>query len=243
MLQTMFEAAQSLPWPLVCALIAVCAYLESALFVGLVVPGETALLAGGAAASATDGPLAVFVLAAGLGALAGDLTGFALGRRYGARLRASRLGCRLGEERWARADELLERHAGRAVLVGRFLPIAQAVVPVLAGSSTMSLRRRFLPWCAAGAFGWAGAYVTLGYAAGASYERLGDAFSAAALAVVAAGAVLHLALRARRRRRAATSRPVPAVRPMRVGDDRLPPFATHPLGTERAGTGHRSTAA
>ena len=202
MIDALLDAAAALPWPAVLAVVVACAYLESALFVGLVVPGETALLAGGALAARSGGPWILFVVLAGLGALGGDLTSHEVGRRYGPRLRRSWAGRRLGEERWQRAEDLIARQGGRAVFVGRFLPLVQAVVPALAGAVGMPRRRPFLPWCAAGALTWSAVYVTVGVVAGESYERVGSSISAALTALVLA-TVAVLALRRVRARRPA----------------------------------------
>jgi membrane-associated protein len=201
MIDALFDTAATLPWPAVLAVVVACAYLESALFVGLVVPGETALLAGGALAARSGGPWILFVVLAGLG---GDLTSHEVGRRYGPRLRRSWAGRRLGEERWQRAEDLLARQGGRAVFVGRFLPLVQAVVPALAGAVGMPRRRPFLPWCAAGALTWSAVYVTVGVVAGESSERVGSSVSAA-LAALGLATVAVLALRRVTTRRRAAS--------------------------------------
>src|SRR5688572_682906 len=73
------------PW-LVLVFVALLPALEASAFVGLLIPGETAVLAGGVAAHAGLVPLWAVALVAALGAVAGDQVGYLVGRRYGPRL-------------------------------------------------------------------------------------------------------------------------------------------------------------
>lgn len=179
------------------------ALLESAALVGLVVPGETALLVGGFAASQGHADVRTMAVAAFAGAVIGDSVGFEVGRRMGPALRSSRLGRRVGDARWERAVAYLGRLGGKAVLTGRFVGLLRAVVPTVAGMSAMPYRT-FLVWNVAGALLWAPAVVIAGYLAGDSVVRvqrwLGRASLVVGLAVVF-GAVIVLAGRAAVRRR------------------------------------------
>src|SRR5258706_519175 len=137
---------------------------ETGTILGLVAPGEITLLL--------------------VGAMAGDSIGYLAGRRLGPRLRTTRLGQRVGNDRWEKADALLRRHGGRAVFLGRFVAFARTLVPRLAGISGLPYRE-FLPWDAAGAIALASGTVLLGYAAGRSYETVTDVFGKASSAVLA----------------------------------------------------------
>ena len=147
--------------------------LETSLFVGLVVPGDTIVLV---ASTAVDGPVEAIALAVAVivGSLAGQSIGFLLGRLVGPWLRRSWLGRRVGDEQWTRAANYVDRRGGIAVFVSRFLPVLHSLMPVTVGMSTMSYRR-FIRWAAPAAILWAGAYVTVGaLAAGSFRERLED---------------------------------------------------------------------
>jgi membrane-associated protein len=85
--------------------------------------------------------IAVAVLAAVLG----DSVGYEVGRTLGPRLRASRLGAHIGPQRWATAENFLERHGGKAVLLGRFTAVLRALTPGVAGMTRMPYLRTFLP--------------------------------------------------------------------------------------------------
>ncbi|MEO3778826.1 NUDIX domain-containing protein [Micromonospora sp. B11E3] len=99
------EALLGLSPALVLALVLLLPTLEASTFLGLVVPGETVVLVGGALAHEGRLPLWAVVVAAFAGAVAGDQTGYLVGRRYGRRLlaRMPRRLVRSAELRWVGA--------------------------------------------------------------------------------------------------------------------------------------------
>jgi undecaprenyl-diphosphatase len=164
-----FLGHQASPWAYV--LVGLLAALEASAFVGLFIPGELALLTGGYLAQRHDAALVPMLVVAAVGAVVGDSIGYEVGRHFGPRLQRSRLGQRVGEERWDKADDFLRRHGGPAIFLGRFVGLLRALVPAVAGSSQMRYRR-FLVWNALGGLIWAPGMVLLGYAAGSSYKRI-----------------------------------------------------------------------
>jgi hypothetical protein len=50
-----------------------------------------------------------------------------------------------GENRWAAAEAVLAGRGGRAVAAARFVAVVHALVPVLAGTLSMSYRRLVCP--------------------------------------------------------------------------------------------------
>ncbi|HJW53885.1 MAG TPA: bifunctional DedA family/phosphatase PAP2 family protein [Burkholderiaceae bacterium] len=145
------------------------AMLESAAFIGVVVPGESIVLIGGFFAGQGAFDLDALILVIAIGAIIGDSLGYEIGRRLG-RPSFIRYGGRFGitEDRVKKADRFFRRHGGKAVFLGRFVGFARALVPFLAGSSEMRYRRFFL--CnALGACIWSSVVTLLGYFLGASW--------------------------------------------------------------------------
>lgn len=184
-------------------------FAEDAVFVGFVVPGETAALLGGAAASLGHVSLPVVLVLAGVAAVTGDTVGYAVGRRLGPAVLDHRL---LARRRPAldRATDLLARRGGVAVLLGRWTAFFRAAMPALAGSARMPFRR-FLLWNVLGGVLWASTVVVVGYLAGASYSSaasaLGHGTAVAAAVLVVAGLVTWRVARRRRAPRAASTTP------------------------------------
>jgi membrane-associated protein len=158
------------PWAYV--LVGVLALLESAAFVGLVIPGETAMILGGFLAAQGRVSVALLAAVAIAGAIAGDSIGYAFGRLGAGPLRRSWLGRRIGEPRLQAAEAYLRRRGGVAVFTGRFVGFLRALVPFFAGVGRMPYAR-FVVWNVAGAVVWAPLCVGIGFLAGDSYEVIG----------------------------------------------------------------------
>ena len=171
--------------------------LEAPAFLGLVLPGELALLLGGVLAHQDRIPLAGALAVGVAGALAGDSAGYWIGRRWGPRLLSSPLGRRVGPARLHKVEGLLLRGGGWALVVGRGTAGARVVLPGLAGM--LGLRyRTFVLWTGAAASVWAVAHVLLGYAAGAGWRqvhhltgRVGLLLAGAVLVAVAVAWLVH----------------------------------------------------
>ncbi|WP_320064178.1 DedA family protein [Micromonospora sp. RTGN7] len=191
----------ALPPALVLTLVFLLPALEASTFLGLVVPGEAAVLIGGVVAHSGRLPLWAVAAVAVAGAALGDQAGYLLGRRYGRRLlsRAPRRLVRSGELR--RALDLVRRRGAVAVILGRWVAALRALIPGIAGLSGMP-RGVFTLANICGGVLWAVLVAVLGYLAGASYrllERRLGLGGEALLAVV----VLLVAARLWRHRRAA----------------------------------------
>ncbi|HEY2041750.1 MAG TPA: DedA family protein [Jatrophihabitans sp.] len=181
------------------ALVGGLAFAEAALFVGFVLPGETAVILGGVLAHQHKVSLPVIAAVAVLAAITGDSVGYEVGRHFGARLLGSRLFAkrRKGLEK---GQEALRRHGGKAVFLARFTAFLRAVMPGLAGTARMPYLR-FLAFNAAGGLIWAVGFTVLGYLAGASYQRV-EKIAGRASGVILALVVLAVLIVVIRRRRA-----------------------------------------
>lgn len=178
---------------------AVC-FAEAAILVGMVLPGETALLVAGVFCAHHKLDLTIMIVVALVSAVAGDSVGFEFGKKFGPSLRGSRGGRFVGEHRWAKVDGFLHRHGGKAVLLGRLTALFRALVPSMAGMSGMRYRV-FLTWNVIGGLIWAPGCVLLGYAFSKSLSVVGNTLTWAPLAIVAVVIIAGVVLRVRRRRR------------------------------------------
>ncbi len=178
--------------------------LEASAFVGVVVPGEAAIILGGALASHGRISLASAILAAVLGAIAGDAAGYAVGRRWGAKMlpRLSRRRAR----RLERAQEFLRRHPGWTVTLGRFPPGLRTFVPGAAGMSRVRLRS-FVFYNVLGGAVWGTTFVLVGWAAGRNWRRVEGLVSGGGLVLLAAIVLGVLVVRSYRGGRLAALRP------------------------------------
>ncbi|XVU29641.1 DedA family protein [Actinoplanes sp. CA-054009] len=134
--------------------------VEMTFLAGLLVPGESVVMLAGSLPQGPGGFAAVLVVGT-LGALAGQSLGYAVGRVFGPRLRATRLGRRIGAERFDRAEAYLRDKGAPALVAVRFVAVIHAVVPIVAGVVGMPFRR-FLLWSAIGTTMWVGAFAGVG---------------------------------------------------------------------------------
>lgn len=174
------------------------ALAESGLGVGMLLPGETGVLVLSTTATGTPRFLAMVAVVA-LGVCAGDHVGYAVGRRYGLRLRDTALVRRVGPAHWDRAMVALHRHGALAVLATRLLPVVRTLTPPAAGAARVAYPR-FLAASLAGSFAWAATYVAVGAFAGASVSRLERISGTAGWVALAVVVAVWLGVSCRRRR-------------------------------------------
>ena len=146
----------------------VMSFVESLAFVGILVPGIIILFGLGALISLGAMDMWPIWLWGSLGAFAGDLASYVIGRRYRSHL----------VEMWpfSHFPRMLERgrhyfqiHGQKSVVVGRFVGPLRPVIPVTAGMLGLAPRRFLMvdiPACIA----WTPAYLIPGMLFGASLE-------------------------------------------------------------------------
>jgi membrane-associated protein len=134
--------------------------VEMTFLLGLLVPGESVVMLAG---SLPHGPagIAAAIAVGTAGALAGQMCGYAIGRVFGPRLRGTRLGRRIGAERFDRAEAYLRERGGAALVAVRFVAVIHAVVPIVAGVARMPFGR-FVLWSALGTTIWVSVFAGLG---------------------------------------------------------------------------------
>jgi membrane-associated protein len=196
----LLEPILSAPAWVVYGLVGLIVFAEDALFVGFVLPGETAAVLGGVAAKLGHVSLGAVLVVVVAAAIIGDTVGYEVGRHLGPRI----LGWRVLDRRRGqldRARDLLARRGGAAVFFGRWTAFLRAVTPALAGTVGMPYRR-FLVFNAAGGILWGVTVVLVGYAAGASYAKVEKTLGRGTALVVLAVVVVALIVWQVRRHRA-----------------------------------------
>ncbi|WP_375387565.1 DedA family protein [uncultured Amnibacterium sp.] len=138
------------PWALLA--IAVVVFIESGVLFPFL-PGDSLLITAGLAHEQLGLAVPVIALVAFVSAAAGDQVGYLLGDRFGARLFKDDARV-LKTSRLRATEAFFERYGGRALVLGRFVPVIRTYVPLAAGSARYPYRR-FLPWNLLGGFLWA----------------------------------------------------------------------------------------
>jgi len=159
------------------------ALLETALVVGLFLPGSTLLLMLGALAAGSYldfGDLLLFAIA---GAVVGDNFNYWLGERYGNKWTRDGIWF-LTPGHFEQAHRFFDRHGARSVFLGRFIPSVKEIAPFVAGTVGMRYRT-FLFWNFLGAIGWGAQWVGGGYLFGQSLKVAQTWMSRAGMVLVA----------------------------------------------------------
>jgi membrane protein DedA with SNARE-associated domain len=169
-------------WALIVAFLAVM--LESAAFLGLLVPGESVAFVIGALAGARLVELRWALGAVCGGAISGDLGGYLLGRWKGEALLARWGFARRQQERHRKQ---LESYFGRwgtaTVLIGRFIAVGRAFVPFTAGLYAMP-PWRFVPMALVAGAVWGAVVVGLGYWCGSRWRMVERWFRSIGLGIL-----------------------------------------------------------
>jgi membrane protein DedA with SNARE-associated domain/membrane-associated phospholipid phosphatase len=190
-------------------LVGTFAFAETGAFVGLVVPGETVMLLGGAVAGQGAIDIYILIAIAWFAAWAGDTTSFFLGRRLGREF-VMRNGPRFGisHERFEKVEDYFSRHGGKTIFIGRFISLVRAFAPFIAGSSGMRYRA-FVPYSILGTGIWASAHILIGYIfsrsidSAAKYAGRGAFLLGTLIAITVGSVFLYRRLREPENRRAA----------------------------------------
>jgi membrane protein DedA with SNARE-associated domain len=193
--------------PYTYALVGALAFLETGAGIGLVAPGELAVILGGVSAGQGEIELIPLIAIVWACALAGDLTSFVLGRRLGREFLVGN-GPKIGitHQRLEQVERFFAAHGGKTIFIGRFVGLIRPLSPFIAGASKMPARR-FIPYTTLAAGIWATTFSVLGYLFWQSLDQLiaitkqGTFALAAVIVLTAAAIALYRHVRGRSRRR------------------------------------------
>ena len=137
-------------------------FAETGFVVTPFLPGDSLLFATGAlcATGVLSTPVALALLA--VAAFTGNAVNYAVGRFIGPRVFSSTGSHRLlNRDYLDRAHAFFDRYGGKAVILGRFVPIVRTFVPFVAGAAQMS-SPSFVFYNLIGALAWVGLCVGAG---------------------------------------------------------------------------------
>lgn len=183
-------------------LVGVLAFGETGAFIGLVLPGEFAVILGGAVAGQGVISLPVILAVTWLAAFLGDTTGFTIGHKMG-RGFILRHGPRLGitPARFSRVERHFAKHGGSTIILGRYISLVRPLAPFIAAGSGMRYRD-FVPYSILGTGLWSATFVLLGYFGSRSLDRVEELANRGSVvlgALIAVAVAIWLAIRFLRR--------------------------------------------
>ena len=135
------------------------------------VPSEATAIAAGVVAGTGGLSVELVILAAALGAIAGDNISFALGHFLGDRVERRFFQGEKSQKRLQWARNLLDRRGGYLIVVARFIPGGRTVTTFTAGFVETFPWRRFLFFDVIAGLIWGTYTVLLGYFGGKTFEE------------------------------------------------------------------------
>lgn len=155
--------------PLVCIII----FVETGLFVGFFLPGDSLLVTAGIFAGQNVVPLRWLLLPGILCAIVGDQLGYWIGRSAGPALYRREDSLFFRRSHLQRAHEFYEKYGGRAVILARFVPIVRTFCPPVAGAARMRYSS-YLLYDIVGGSVWISSMLLGGYLAGSRIPNIGQ---------------------------------------------------------------------
>ncbi len=142
-------------------LIALMVFAESGMLFGFFFPGDTLLFSAGFFAGAGKLPLVWLIIIVVLAALAGDNTGYQIGKTLGRKLFKKKDGLIFRQSYVETAEVFYKKHGGKTILFAQFVPVVRTFVPLIAGMSHMP-RKKFVLYNIAGVCLWGVSIILLG---------------------------------------------------------------------------------
>jgi len=144
------------------------AFIESILFIGIFIPGQIFIILAGFLVKLGIMNFWWALLAAAIGAILGDATGFAIGKRYKDKL-PEWMHAFLKKEHLEKTQRMIEKHSVKTIFVGRLHSMTRTLAPFAAGTTSISFRKFFTVDIFA-AIIWAFLSLAIGYVFGKSFE-------------------------------------------------------------------------
>jgi membrane-associated protein len=152
---------------LICTII----FVETGLFLGFFLPGDSLLVTAGVFAAAGHLKLGWLLSLVWLCAVAGDQVGYWIGRRAGSALYKKSDSLLFKKRHLEKAHDFYCKYGGKTVVLARFVPIIRTFASPVAGIGRMNYRR-FLSYDIFGGFLWVWSMILLGYFLGSTIPEI-----------------------------------------------------------------------
>lgn len=154
-------------------LLAVCVivFVETGLFVGFFLPGDSLLVTAGIFSATGDLHLGALLVGASICAVAGDQVGYWIGRRAGQALYRRPDSRIFKRKHLEKAHAFYEKYGAKTIVIARFVPIVRTFAPAVAGAADMAYRT-FVTYNVVGGLLWVWSTVLLGYFLGRTLPNI-----------------------------------------------------------------------
>jgi membrane-associated protein len=171
-------------------------FIETGLFIGFFLPGDSLLVTAGIMAAAGYLDLRWLIPLTILAAIIGDQVNYAVGYRAGMALMSRYERFRPHLER---AHAFYEKHGAKTIVLARFVPIVRTFAPAVAGAARMNYRT-FVTYNIVGGIVWVLSTTLTGYFLGRAIPHI-DRYLHLVIAIVVFFSILPILREWRRERR------------------------------------------
>jgi membrane-associated protein len=165
------------------ALVCLIVFVETGLFVGFFLPGDSLLVTAGVFAAAGHLDLAALLGLVSLCAFVGDQLGYLIGHHAGEALYRRDDSFLFKKKHLQRAHDFYEKYGGKTVILARYVPIVRTFAPAVAGAAAMRYRR-YVTYSMIGGPLWVGSMVLTGYFLGSAVPDINQNIHLVIVAVV-----------------------------------------------------------
>ncbi len=139
-------------------------FAETGLFIGFFLPGDSLLFTAGLLTATNFIHYHVFFVVIGvcIAAISGNSVGYAFGKRAGRAIFNRKKSFFFKPSHLKVAKEFYDRHGGKAIILGAFLPIVRTFAPIVAGAVELEYKK-FIFYNITGAVLWANTMILSGY--------------------------------------------------------------------------------
>jgi membrane-associated protein len=157
-------------------------FVETGLFVGFFLPGDSLLVTAGLFAASGHLELWSLFLFVSLAAIIGDTVGYAIGASTGPKIFTRENSLFFHKKHLTTTKEFYDRYGGITIIIARFMPIVRTFAPLVAGVGGMQYSR-FALYNVMGGVGWVVSMVSIGYVLGRTIPDI-DRYIQAVIALV-----------------------------------------------------------
>jgi len=152
-------------------------FAETGLLIGFFLPGDSLVFISGLLCATNPNLLNVniteLILLMSLAAIVGNTFGYYFGKKVGEGLYNRKDSLLFKKKHLETTRSFYEKHGGKTLFLGRFLPIIRTFAPILAGIIKIDWKK-FMLYNIAGAICWIGSVAGVGYFLGARFPATKD---------------------------------------------------------------------
>ena len=152
-------------------MVCIIVFVETGLFVGFFLPGDSLLVTAGLFAAKGDIDLVLLLVLVSLCAVIGDQTGYLIGRKAGSALFKREDSMLFKRKHLLKAHDFYEKYGNKTIVIARFVPIVRTFAPAVAGAAEMNYRR-FVTYNVMGGVLWVFSMILGGYIMGKTIPNL-----------------------------------------------------------------------